>query len=69
MIIIETCMKHSDKLYEKFSSSVDRKTQSNSWSIVADELKKEGINVPSVHKLKQNVSNWIRRATVSSLIN
>lgn len=64
MIIMKMCMKHSDKLYEKFSQSVDRKTQFSAWNDVLKELETEQIKVENVHKLKQNVTNWIRRATV-----
>lgn len=64
MLILEKCLKHADKLYEKFSQTVNRKTQSNAWNDVANELKDEGISVPDIHKLKQNVSNWVNRATV-----
>lgn len=65
MTIIQTCIKYADKLYEKYSVSVNRKTQSDAWDSVVKELTTEGIKVPNVPKLKQNVSNWIRRATVS----
>lgn len=58
-------MKFSKQLYEKFSSDVNRKTQSNTWKKIADELKeKENIDVENATKLKQNVTNWTRRATV-----
>lgn len=65
MLIIQKCLKHADKLYEKFSQSVNRKTQMSKWQEVADELTSDGTAVSDVHKLKQNVTNWIRRATVS----
>lgn len=67
MVIVQTCMKHADKLYEKYSQNVDRKTQSMTWTTVLNELKDDGIFVSDVQKLKQNVSNWLRRATVSCL--
>lgn len=35
------------------------------WNNVADELSGEGIKFESIQKLKQNVTNWIQRATVS----
>lgn len=65
---MQTCLKYADKLYEKYSQSVDRKTQSNTWANVANELKDDGISEHDVQKLKQNVTNWIRRATVSNFI-
>lgn len=59
-------MKSGPKLYEKFSSDTNRKTQAIEWKKIADELEQEEqINVESVAKLKQNVTNWVRRATVS----
>lgn len=65
-IIMEYCLKTGTKLYEKLSSEVSRKTQSLAWQSIADELTQiEQINVESATKLKQNVTNWIRRATVS----
>lgn len=61
-------MKVGHKLYEKFSSDVNRKTQAIAWKSIADDLKqKENIDVENVSKLKQNVTNWIRRATVSEI--
>lgn len=65
MLIIEKCMKYADRLYEKFSQNVNRKTQSSAWNDVANELKDEGIIISDTHKLRQNVSNWVHRATVS----
>lgn len=64
MMIMQTCLKYADQLYEKYSLSVNRKTQSSAWANVATELNTESISVPNVLKLKQNVSNWIRRAMV-----
>lgn len=61
---MEYCLRDCTQLYEKFTSKVNRKSQSSAWKKIADELKeKENIDVP-VDKLKQDVSNWIRRATV-----
>lgn len=62
-------MKDADKLYEKFTHEVSRKTQSDAWSEVAKQLKeKEKIEFGNVAKLEQNVTNWVRRSTVSALI-
>lgn len=64
---MEYCLKTGTKLYEKLSSEVSRKSQSLAWQTLADELTEtEQINVESATKLKQNVTNWIRRATVSN---
>lgn len=61
-------MKYAKNLYEKFSSDVNRKSQSLAWQKVADELHEiEKIDVKDVSKLKQNVTNWIGRATVSEI--
>lgn len=57
-------MKHAKKLYEKYSVGVDRKTQSMAWKVVLDNLLENGIKIENAQKLKQNVANWIRRATV-----
>lgn len=58
-------MRSGPKLYEKFSNDVNRKSQALAWKNVAEQLEqKEQINVESVTKLKQNVTNWVRRATV-----
>lgn len=61
------CMQCADKLFEKFSRDVDRKTQASAWDAVLNSLKKKGIKVESVQKIKQNVSNWIRRTNVSTV--
>lgn len=59
MLIIQKCLKHADKLYEKFSQSVNRKTQMSKWQEVADELTSEGTAASDVHKLKQNVRHCV----------
>lgn len=61
---MEKCLKYSNTLFEKFSNSVNRKTQSAAWANIAKELNNEGTKVEDVSKLKQNVTNWIRRACV-----
>lgn len=67
-IILEYCLKNADRLYEKFTHDINRKTQSGAWKDIVDQLKEnEKIDVENVTKLKQNVSNWIRRATVSTI--
>lgn len=68
MQIIHECMAHADKLFENFSLDVDRKTQAKAWQAVMDVLIEGGINVESVPKMKQNVSNWVRRATVITFL-
>lgn len=57
------CMKHAKSLYEKFSHEVSRKTQSDAWETVAENLRKDGIQIHDSKHLKTNVSNWTRRAT------
>lgn len=65
MLIMQKCITFADKLYEEFTQSVNRKTQSSAWKDLAQELNDDGIAVIDVHKLKQNVTNWVRRANVS----
>lgn len=65
-IILEYCLKYSDRLYEKYTSSVNRKSQAQAWEELMIELDEtEGISFENSSKLKQNVTNWVRRATVS----
>lgn len=62
---MQKCLKYSNILFGKYSHSVNRKTQMTAWSDVVKELTDEGTKVDDLQKLKQNVSNWVRRACVS----
>lgn len=66
-IILEYCLKYSDRLYEKYTSSVNRKSQGKAWEDLVKEIETvEDIPVENVAKFKQNITNWVRRATVSA---
>lgn len=68
-IILEYCLKYSDRLYEKYTSSVSRKSQGKAWEDLMTELTiVEEIPFENASKFKQNVTNWVRRATVSTFL-
>lgn len=62
--IIQACLKHSKKLFEKFNRTLDRHTQQDAWTEVLNELADGGIFVSDTHYLRKRVTNWIQRATV-----
>lgn len=66
---MEYCLKYSDRLYEKYTKTVNRKTQSKAWDELALALEEvEEIRFESTSKLKSNVTNWVRRATVGTFL-
>lgn len=60
-------MQNPKELFEKFSHDVNRSTQKDAWSTVADSLGENGIYVKNIGKLRQSINNWTRRAIVSKM--
>lgn len=62
--IIQACLKHPKRLFEKFDRNLDRHTQQDAWTEIINDLANSGIFISDTQYLRKRVSNWIQRATV-----
>ena len=64
MVIMQTCMEHANKLFEKFNRKINRTTQQDAWNQVISKLAESAVLVPDAAYLRKRVANWLQRATV-----
>lgn len=63
IVIIQACLKHPKRLFEKFDHKLNRQTQQDAWTEVINDLAGSGIFISDSKYLRKRVTNWVQRAT------